>query len=103
VGHQFANPLVDLSQMTHLHFNMYIPGAVPSNFDFLVTVVDLGPDGKDGGDFSKDNTRKQLFVPKSSNIKANEWLTIELPLNMSTKNSVGLIIYENINIPQVQD
>lgn len=100
VGHQFANPTADLSQMTHLHFNMYIPGAVPSNFDFLVTVVDLGPDGKDGGDFSKDNTRKQLFVPKSSNIKANEWLTIELPLNMSTKNSVGLIIYENINIPQ---
>jgi hypothetical protein len=100
VGHQFTNPTADLSQMTHLHFNMYIPGAVPSNFDFLVTVVDLGPDGKDGGDFSKDNTRKQLFVPKSSNIKANEWLTIELPLNMSTKNSVGLIIYENINIPQ---
>jgi hypothetical protein len=100
VGHQFAKPTADCSQMTHLHFNMYIPGAVPSNFDFLVTVVDLGPDGKDGGDFSKDNTRKQLFVPKSSNIKANEWLTIELPLNMSTKNSVGLIIYENINIPQ---
>lgn len=97
VGHQFANPTADLSQMTHLHFNMYIPGAVPPNFDFLITVVDFGPDGQNSGN---DNTRKQIFVPNSSNIKANEWLTIEVPLNMSTKNRVGLIIYENINIPR---
>lgn len=97
VGHQFSNPTADLSQMTHLHFNMYIPGAVPSNFDFLITVVDFGPDGQNSGN---DNTRKQIFVPKSSSIKANEWLTIEVPLNMTTKNRVGLIIYENINIPR---
>jgi hypothetical protein len=98
VGHQFANPLVDLSQMTHLHFNMYIPGAIPSNFDFLVTVSDFGPNGKNDGTIG-DDTRKQLFVPKSDKIKANEWITIELPLNMSTKSKVGLIIYENINDP----
>ncbi len=96
VGNQLSTPRADLSEMTHLHFNMYIPGAVPSNFDFLVTIVDFGPNGQDGGG---DDTRKQLFVPNSSNIKANEWLTIQLPLNMSTKNKVGLIIYENINDP----
>ncbi len=96
VGNQLSAPRADLSEMTHLHLNMYIPGAVPSNFDFLVTVVDFGANGVDGGG---DDTRKQLFVPKSSSIKANEWLTIELPLNMTTKNKVGLIIYENINIP----
>lgn len=98
VGHQFANPLVDLSEMTHLHFNMYIPGELPSNFDFLVTVSDFGPNGKNDGTIG-DDTRVQLFVPKSDKIKANEWITIELPLNMSTKNKVGLIIYENINDP----
>ena len=48
-----------------------------------------------------DDTRVQLFVPKSDKIKANEWITIELPLNMSTKNKVGLIIYENINDPGI--
>lgn len=97
VGNQFANPTADLTQMTHLHINMYIPGAVPSNFDFLITVVNFGPDGKEGGG---DDARKQLFVPKSASIRANEWLTIELPLNMTAKNKVGLIIYENINIPR---
>ncbi|KAB1154847.1 CIA30 family protein [Flavobacterium luteum] len=95
VGNQFTNPLVDLSQMTHLHLNMYIPGEVPSNFNFLITVSDFGPNGKNDGT-TGDDTRKQLFVPKSDKIKANEWLTIELPLQMSTKNRVGLIIYENI-------
>ncbi len=98
VGHQFANPLVDLSEMTHLHFDMYIPGALPSNFDFLVTVSDFGPNGTNDGT-TGDDTRVQLFVPKSDKIKANEWITIELPLNMSKKNRVGLIIYENINDP----
>lgn len=96
VGNQFANPPANLSQMTHLHFNMYIPGSVPSNFDFLVTVVDFGPDGKEGGN---NDLRKQLFVRKSDKIKANEWLTIELPLDMASKSNVGLIIYENINLP----
>ena len=97
VGHQFSNPTQDLSQMTHLHFDMYIPGSVPSNFDFLITVVDFGPDGQNSGN---DNTRKQLFVPKSDKIKANEWLSIDIPLDMSTKNRVGLVIYENINLPK---
>lgn len=97
VGNQLSAPRADLSQMTHLHFNMYIPGSVPSNFDFLVTIVDFGPDGVEGGN---NDTRKQLFVAKSSSIKANEWLTIELPLNMTNKSKVGLIIYENINLPK---
>jgi hypothetical protein len=97
VGIQFSNPTADLSAMTHLHFNMFIPSAIPSNFDFLVTVVDFGPDGKEGGG---DDTRKQLFVPNSANIKANQWLTIELPLAMTNKSKVGLIILENINLPR---
>lgn len=97
VGIQFTKPTVDLSAMTSLHFNMFIPGAVPTNFDFLVTVVDFGADGKDGGG---DDTRKQLFVPKSASIIANQWLTIELPLAMTSKSKVALIIFENINLPK---
>lgn len=97
VGHQFGNPTVNLNNMTHLHFNMYIPGSVPANFDFLITLVDFGPDGNNGGG---DDTRQQLFVPNSSKIKANQWITIEVPITMTTKNRVGLIIYENINIPR---
>ena len=79
---------------------MYIPGQVPANFDFLITVVDFGPDQKDGGG---DDTREQLFVRKSSKIVANEWITIEFPLTLANKNNMGQIIYENINFSSLRN
>lgn len=95
VGIQFANPTIDLTNKPNLHFNMYIPNEVPSNFDFLVTLVDFGPDKVNGGN---DDTRQQLFVRKSPNIVADSWITVEFPLtSLTTKNNVGLIIFENIN------
>lgn len=95
VGIQFANPTIDLTNKPNLHFNMYIPNQVPSNFDFLVTIVDFGPDRVNGGG---DDTRQQLFVRKTPSIVADSWITVEFSLNsLTTKNNVGLIIFENIN------
>lgn len=95
VGIQFSNPTIDLSNKPNLHFNMYIPDAVPSNFDFLVTVVDFGPDNANGGN---DDTRQQLFLRNSPSIVADSWMTVEFSLAaMSNKSNVGLIIFENIN------
>ena len=95
VGIQFANPTLNLTDKPNLHFNMYIPNSVPSNFDFLVTVVDFGPDRVNGGG---DDTRQQLFVRKSPSIVADSWITVEFSLAaMQNKSNVGLIIFENIN------
>jgi hypothetical protein len=95
VGIQFANPTVNLTDKSNLHFNMYIPNQVPSNFDFLVTLVDFGPDRVSGGG---DDTRQQLFVRKTPVIIADSWITIEFSLNsMTTRDNVGQIIFENIN------
>ncbi|PQJ74084.1 Ig-like domain-containing protein [Polaribacter gangjinensis] len=95
VGIQFANPTLNLTDKPNLHFNMYIPNSVPSNFDFLVTVVDFGPDRVNGG---TDDTRQQLFVRKSPSIVSDSWITVEFSLAaMQNKSNVGLIIFENIN------
>lgn len=95
VGIQFANPTLDITTKNNLHFNMYIPGNVPPNFNFLITVRDFGPNNVDGGG---DDTFVQLFIPNSTNIVANSWMTFEFPLNgLINKNNVGLIIFENIN------
>ena len=95
VGIQFANPTIDLRNHPNLHFNMYIPNQVPSNFDFLVTVVDFGPDGVNGG---TDDTRQQLFVRKTPSIVADSWMTIEFSLNsLTNRANVALLIFENIN------
>lgn len=95
VGIQFANPTLNLTNYPNLHFNMYIPNQVPSNFDFLVTVVDFGPDGVNGG---TDDTRQQLFVRRSPSIVADSWITVEFSLSsLTNRSNVGLIIFENIN------
>lgn len=95
VGIQFSNPSLQLNNNHRLHFNMFIPGSVPPNFDFLVTVRDLGADNAPGGG---DDTSLQLFIPNSPGIVANQWMTFEFSIaGLANKNNVGIIIFENIN------
>lgn len=93
VGTAFTNPTLDASSMTHIHLDMYIPGPVPSNFDFLISVEDWGPNQVDNGG---DDTRQQIFV-SSSQALSNQWFSVDVALNLVNKNNIGLIIYENIN------
>jgi len=100
VGNQFANPTVDATDYGNLHINMYIPGEVPANFDFLISVVNFGPDQVDGGG---DDTRQQLFI-NSSQVVANEWMTFEFPLTgLADRSNLGLLIYENINFATLRN
>lgn len=93
VGIAFANPTLNATNMTHIHFNMYIPGNVPPNFDFLISIEDWGPNQVDNGG---DDTRQQIFVRRSQ-VQPNGWVTIEAPLTLANRNNIGLIIMENIN------
>ncbi len=93
VGNQFSNPTVDATVKSNLHINMYIPGNIPPNLSFLITLVDFGLDQVDGGG---DDSRQQVFF-NASNFVANEWATLEIPITLATRNNMGLIIYENIN------
>lgn len=93
VGNQFANPTVDATGTPNLHLNMYIPGEVPANLDFLISIVNFGPDGVEGGG---DDTRQQVFF-KASDFEANTWATLEIPITLTDKSKLGLLIYENVN------
>ena len=72
---------------------MYIPGTVPANLDFLISIVNFGPDGEQGGG---DDTRQQVFF-NASDFEANTWATLEIPITLSDKSNLGLLIYENVN------
>ncbi len=93
VGIQFSNPTVDATTYPNLHLNMYIPGEVPSNLDLLITIRDFGADQQDGGG---DDTFQQVFF-NSSHFESNTWSTLEIPLTLTNKNHLGLIILENVN------
>ena len=93
VGTSMSNPTLDASNMTHFHLNMYIPDNVPADFDFLISIEDWGPNQIDNGG---DDTRQQIFVD-ASQVQADTWITVDVPLTLVNKSNIGLIIYENIN------
>ena len=95
VGTAMSNPTLDASEMTHFHLNLYIPDAIPSDFDFLISIEDWGPNQVDNGT-PNDDTRQQIFV-KASQVVSDTWITVEASLELVNKNNIGLIIYENIN------
>jgi hypothetical protein len=93
VGNQFSNPTVDATEKSNLHIDMFIPGELPSFFDFLISVVDFGPDGEDGGG---DDSRQQIFI-READVVADSWMSFDFPLTLPNRDNLGLIIYENIN------
>ena len=93
VGIAMTAPTLDVSTMTRVHFNMYVPSSVPSNFSFLISIEDWGANQVDNGG---DDTRQQITVTRSQ-VSANNWVTIDAPLTLAVKNNIGLIIMENIN------
>jgi hypothetical protein len=95
VGIAMSNPPLDASAMTMVHFDMFVPGSIPSNFDFLISIEDWGPNQVDNGS-PQDDTRQQIFVPRSQ-VQANTWISIDAPLTLANRNNIGLIIMENIN------
>lgn len=92
-------PPLNATNMTNIHFNMYIPNNVPPNFSFLISIEDWGANQIDNGG---DDTRQQIFVT-ASQVQANSWVTIEAPLTLANRNNIGLIIMENINGSSLSD
>jgi hypothetical protein len=91
VGHQFSDPTVDASAMTHLHMDILIPGSLPSNAKLIVTIKDFGANGADGG--GDDKTQKVTIL--SSQLKGDAWASIDIPLSLSQRSKVGQFIFEN--------
>jgi hypothetical protein len=91
VGHQFSDPTVDASAMTHLHMDVFIPDTLPSNAKLILTIKDFGANGADGG--GDDKTQKVTIL--SSQLKGDAWASIDIPLSLSQRSKVGQFIFEN--------
>lgn len=91
VGHQFSDPTVDASAMTHLHMDVLIPGTLPSNAKLIITIKDFGANSADGG----GDDKTQRFTLNSSQLKGDAWASIDIPLTLSQRSKVGQFIFEN--------
>ena len=91
VGHQFGQPTVDGSAMTHLHLDVYVPGTLDPGAQLKVTIKDFGADGVDS---AADDTT-QSYTINASDLAADAWSSIDIPLSLSPRSKVGQLIYEN--------
>lgn len=96
VGHQFSKPTVDVSSMTHLHIDVFVPETLNPGAQLKITIKDFGGNNIDGkGDKPVNDDTTQAYVITTANLAADAWSSIEIPLSLNPRNRVGQIIYEN--------
>ena len=93
VGIEFSNPTVNATSMTHLHLDVFIPGAVAPGRQLRVIVVDFGANGVFGGDDTRHSTTFTAPTLVSQN-----WVSIEIPFSampgLGSRSKLAQIILE---------
>jgi hypothetical protein len=79
VGIEFSNPTVNATSMTHLHFDVYIPGPISPGRRLEIRLTDFGPNGVYGVDDSQS-----LPYVASNNLISQSWMSFEIPLSQQT-------------------
>ncbi|HLF50874.1 glycosyl hydrolase family 16 [Flavobacterium sp.] len=100
VGIQFAQPTINASGMTHIHFDIFIPGTLAAGANFKIQLVDFGADGSSGG---SDNTSSNIITYTSPTLVSQNWISLDIPLSsftgMTNKNHLAQIIFSGTNLP----
>ena len=92
VGNQFANPTINASLMSHIHFDVFIPEGTAGH-QLKITLRDFGANGSDGG--GDDTNLENIF--NSSQLVAGQWNSLDISVaGMTNRSSLGLLIYENL-------
>lgn len=96
VGIEFTNPLINASDMTHFHMDIWTPNATTAPAAFKVLLVDFGADGVYGGG---DDSSHELTLTSSTNpaIASQQWVSLDIPLSdftglTSTTNLAQLVL-----------
>jgi len=91
---EFTTNLIDASQMTHIHFDVWTPDAISGSSALIVKIADFGTDGQyQGGDDSEGSqTLNQNSDPA---LASGSWLSYDIPLS----NFAGLS--SNANLAQI--
>jgi hypothetical protein len=95
VGISFANPTLDATNFSTLSMDIFVPSATLNpGVQFKVTVRDFGANGADGGG---DDTDKVVTFSNTS-IAAGQWKTLKIPLDITKKSKLGLIILSDSDL-----
>ena len=89
VGNILTEGLLDASEKSTFHFDVFIPGDI-AGAQLKVTLRDFGADGADGGG---DDSNIPLTI---TSFTAGEWNSFDMPLDTANRGGLGFIIWENL-------
>lgn len=99
VGIEFTSPMIDASSMTHLHTDIFFPGALNPGAQFKFKLVDAGVDGVLGS--SDDKTHTLTYTTPL--LVSQDWISFDIPLSnftgLTSRNHLSQLIFEGVNIP----
>lgn len=98
VGIQMSSPTVNVSSMSHLHLDIYLPNAMPAGANFKIQVVDFGANGAFGG--GDDKTGETTITAPT--LQGQKWVSLNLPITafsgLTTKAHIGQVIFVGTNV-----
>lgn len=98
VGIQMSSPTINISSMSHLHLDVYLPNAVPAGATFKIQVIDFGADGAYGG--NDDKTGETTVTAPT--LQAQKWVSLDIPVTalngLTTKAHIGQVVFVGTNI-----
>lgn len=87
-----STPLTDVSTMSHLQMDMFVPASSATNKSIRIRVRDFGANGVDDGGGADDTDNSVTFG--NSSLTANAWNKLIIPMNIANKSRIGLIIFD---------
>lgn len=95
VGISFANPTFNATNYSTLSMDIFVPSpTLNPGVQFKITVRDFGANGADGGGDDID----KVITFSNSSLAAGGWRTLKIPLDMTTKSKLGLIILSDSDL-----
>jgi hypothetical protein len=95
VGIEFTSPTINISNMTHVHLDIWTPNPTAPPADFKVKLYDFGPNGAFEGPFAVDDTEHELTIT-SPTLQSNQWVSLDLPLSdfpgLTGRNNLAQVV-----------
>lgn len=98
VGVQFSAPTINASSMSHLHVDLFIPGAIPAGANFTIAVNDFGADAAFGG--GNDSGAQVTYTAPT--LVSQSWISLDIPFTslgaLASRTHLAQVVFSGTNI-----
>ena len=102
VGIEFNQnvPTINASLMSTLHFDIFVPGTIPTNASIRLKLRNLGANGIVNNDFNGNpvgDDTQIVNVVSGANLVSGSWISIDFSITgLSNRSQLGQIVFDSV-------